>query len=581
VLAAYVFVSRIYEHTIYKLDIVNTMGLSSYLALVPRGLEHVALDILQERLSPWQFKLKLKGERPDVRKPESTWFEERAAEKRQKANKRQRSREVIEKTCIQQVGVMQEGTRDIAVGYCSNNKRSQRGASGNAAASIHQVWSEPGQLQGLVWIQVSTDAPCHFVASLRCISSLLVLVDSCAFEEPIILDENQSLEDSVNVLRKFLNNCRDHYFKEALMAWLECVLSTWELPQQQQNELKNKVEGVSSSSIRFRLSCVRDDSKNYRYSRQQLLKEVASMVVPSSKEGPTWYVDLVNYDLEIVLLLRPHAVAVGFSVRPYQLVSAKSFSAGVLPPDVSPPYLSGQILSGVVRLRPSTAQLLLHLAQLKGGEVLLDPCAGIGTIPMETMFLDNAVPVVAMGGDLVLKPQALGPVNTDYTSEARGLLRTKNSGRQSASEFLGLDAGYLPFRDETFDVIVSDLPFGQQCLSSTQLEGLIPLLIWELSRVLRRESGRMVLLCGSFAPILQALHTSNERDDQQIWQLPCSAVFPVNIGGHLAWVVQVRRGVAASVPLTRHVERVRKIVGKREMIQRASATDGKQRRLQS
>jgi Putative RNA methylase family UPF0020 len=34
-------------------------------------------------------------------------------------------------------------------------------------------------------------------------------------------------------------------------------------------------------------------------------------------------------------------------------------------------------------LRPSTARLLLHLAKLQPGQHLLDPMAGIGTIPIE------------------------------------------------------------------------------------------------------------------------------------------------------------------------------------------------------
>jgi 23S rRNA G2445 N2-methylase RlmL len=50
------------------------------------------------------------------------------------------------------------------------------------------------------------------------------------------------------------------------------------------------------------------------------------------------------------------------------------------------PYLGGDILSkGILRLRPTNAHLLLQVADIQnsGVEIVLDPCVGIGTIPVE------------------------------------------------------------------------------------------------------------------------------------------------------------------------------------------------------
>jgi hypothetical protein len=111
------------------------------------------------------------------------------------------------------------------------------------------------------------------------------------------------------------------------------------------------------------------------------------------------------------------------------------------------------------------------------------------------------------------------------------------------------DAANLPVRDGIVDAIISDLPFGHLCMSTSKLHSFFPLLMFEMARVLRPESGRMVRLCGSFIPILEALQIANKRFKESTSEpagndneVSCSSVFPINTTGNVAWVIIVQRG---------------------------------------
>lgn len=545
---------------------IRIADMNSFLSLIPRGLQYVAQDILKETLEQpgYELQLNVRGERQHQKAIDVPTLTTTLRANIRNGRK-YRSRECIESTCLRPAGVVKVDSRDVAIGYeCYGDDGSSEQMGHHGCMKTRLIWSEPGQLRGMVWLEFVTNAPVDLVLSIRILGPLLVLVNIWDDEENLV-DSKQSLEVTTKALRTILKKRNDYSFEKALMTWQECRHCSPRMSLQNPTE-DNALEGAPGS-LRYRLSCLRDDSKKFSYSREELLTGILDSVIPSNECTSTWSVDLKNFDLEVVLLLRCNALAIGFSAHNYPLHSAKSFAAGVMPSDLSPPYLSGQLLSDIVRLRPSTAQLLLRLANLQFGDVLLDPCAGIGTIPLETMLPGN-IPVVAIGGDIELSPcSRIHSIAARYQALARHVQRTNHSSSKSVvAELLGLDAGYLPFRAESVDVVVSDLPFGQQCLSSAKLDGLIPLLIGELSRIVRRNTGRMVLLCGNHIPVLNALRECNERTNSKIWQLPCTAVLPVNIGGFLAWIVRVHRGSSESVRLKRHVDRVRKIVKKRVMI---------------
>lgn len=184
-----------------------------------------------------------------------------------------------------------------------------------------------------------------------------------------------------------------------------------------------------------------------------------------------------------------------------------------------------------------------------GVEVVVDNFAGIGTIPVEAdqhqYYYDsssgrrkNKQCCISIGGDLVLNNPKYTQVAGVYESISRGKEYNDNSKSNElhSAILVAWDAAHLPLRTSSADVVVSDLPFGQQCLSLHSLNQLLPLVFRECARILSPETGRMVLLCGS-PKILNAIEELSDR----YWEKPIPRVSPVNIGGILAWVIRLNR----------------------------------------
>lgn len=521
-------------------------GSFSYIALVPRGLHHVFLERIRQEFQESGHclqNIRFVGEMDPKEEEQYSQHLNNLLLKRKKQH-------------FTRIGVMWDplSSKDVGVGYDKTDRT---------------VWSYVGNAS-FVTVLLQTDAPVHFVnQQLRCIGPLLACIH---LWEDINLSESKSLDQVQSAVRS--HDYSPSHVNRALMLWHAHVQDEWPLSQQELDDIEKKVRG--ETPMMFRLSCVRAQSKQYAYTREEFVKAIANYIAPKE-----WSVDLVRYDVEVVLLIKSQCLAVGLSLRPYRQLGAKCFSQGIVPPDVTPPYLTGNVLSGLVRLRPTTAQLLSFMVQLSPGDVVLDPCAGIGTIPME-------VPsgVVGIGGDLILNDSPLRPVAAEYTRQM------KHHNARCRSSLLAWDAALLPLRTSCVDAIVTDLPFGQQCLSSQKLYGLLPLLFGEFGRVLRPDTGRMLLLCGSFAPILDTLEKLNSfQSEGMVWNLPAESVSPVNIGGFAAWIIKVQRGPAESVHVSNHTERVRKLVRNRERVeklrkmepQKATTKGGrsKYRRIQS
>lgn len=242
------------------------------------------------------------------------------------------------------------------------------------------------------------------------------------------LDSSKTLEEVTAMLEKLEF---DPLLDKALELWHLHVQDSWPLTKQELQDMETKVNGTSTRTCR--LSCVRAQSKHCSYAREQFVRAAADHVVPATRQ---WKVDLTNYDVEVVLLVQARSLAVGLDLRPYRQFAAKSFSQ------------SGNILTGLVRLRPTTAQLLWGLLTLALG----------------------------LGGDLILNNDSFRPLAADYSK------RMKQQNVSCKADLLGWDAALLPLRNASVDAIVSDLPFGQQCLSSGKLEALLPLILGELGR---------------------------------------------------------------------------------------------------
>mmetsp|Transcript_6630 Transcript_6630/g.19591 ORF Transcript_6630/g.19591 Transcript_6630/m.19591 type:complete len:117 (-) Transcript_6630:806-1156(-) len=95
----------------------------------------------------------------------------------------------------------------------------------------------------------------------------------------------------------------------------------------------------------------------------------------------------------------------------------RSYSRGKLAPDIAPPHIADGLDDScqLVRLRPSTAALLVRLAGIGTGDVVLDPFAGVGTMPLEASLLSSSTPSLSssslsscfrLGGDVAIGSSA-------------------------------------------------------------------------------------------------------------------------------------------------------------------------------
>ena len=523
--------------------------MDSYLAVVPRGLQTVATRLIREDLEPFRVEIHIVGENNACGEK---WIKDCQERIHQKHGRR--------------FGTINlgQGNGDVSVGYhtVTNNN--------NKDWKEELQWSVSGLWEGSVWVNFCTNAPPKTVSKIRGLGPLLATV---SVWETTNDNASDASKKTVEFLQDVNRRDKDKYskaFAQAEQLWRTTRQQVWDNNDDHNNNSNDKNMGDdkddnNTDTIRFRMSCVRAQPSSKKkkeslcYSRQAMVEALVDGLVPR----PEWKVDLTSYDVEVVLLSIMTTttvaaatcptlfMAVGLTLRPYQRLGAKSFHSNTWPPDIGHPYLPRSVTKGVTRLRPSNAQLLWKMANLEPGDIVLDPCAGIGTIPLlvaTTTASTSGASVVSLGGDLCLGSHSpLMAVGTEYV-QAIGRSRTK-------SGLLAWDATILPLRSSFVDAVVSDLPFGQQCLSSAKIHALLPPLLRELARVVCPTTGRMVLLCGAFSPVLEAL----QRAPPNTWELPCRSVLPVNIGGLLAWVLVVQRG---SAPHQHHHHKHRRVVQK-------------------
>lgn len=540
-------------------DDVDSGKTRTFLALVPRGLEESISSVVRNKVSDARISFLGEGETPreEVGLKAREAFLLHQQQKQRPPNPWFRSA----------VGSVQLPTSDhVSIGYTDTQPC---------------TWSVSGTMEGSVWMKIQTSRVSE-IASLRCIGPLMALV-ATSDNMSILSNPNHSLNDLVAEFTEWLS-CTgvDDYHRcleSSMSLWREYVKKSW-TEMLDETELESLRERVHSNKLRFRVSCMRNHV-NAMYPRQefltQLMEELGTTLLPSyrgkANSNTGWTVNLKHFDVELVIITLANGfMALGITLLPYSFYNAKSFASGVVPPDITNPYLGGDNLDGLVRLRPTTSHMLLCMGRIQPFETVLDPCAGIGTIPIEAdVFFNRSI---GLGGDVVLHH----PIIASAASSMEQLARKKP--RLVSSLVASWDAAHLPVRSSSIDACVSDLPFGKQCLSTSALRQLLPLLFLECARVLVPRHGRILILCGSTS-ITESLQQS-----MVYWKLPCTIATPVTIGGLQAWIFRIERSDVAfnANDHPQKLERVRAIARKRDRVARhhtKQRDDSKRRRIQS
>lgn len=144
-------------------------------------------------------------------------------------------------------------------------------------------------------------------------------------------------------------------------------------------------------------------------------------------------------------------------------------------------------------LRPTLAAAMVWLADLKPGQVVLDPMCGAGTILAEVHEFTRYASlrgVQVQGGD----------------SEHAAVRAAGGNLRRLGQTLLERwDAASLPLPDRSIDRILSNPPFGKQLGRPEDIGPLYRRMLPSYDRVLR-PGGRAVLLVGDLTPLKEAAH---------------------------------------------------------------------------
>jgi 23S rRNA G2445 N2-methylase RlmL len=156
-------------------------------------------------------------------------------------------------------------------------------------------------------------------------------------------------------------------------------------------------------------------------------------------------------------------------------------------------------------LRPTLAAAMVRLAEIRPGQVVLDPMCGAGTLLAEQLVearrsRANCPPV--WGGD----------------SDA-GAVRAAsfNLRRLGVANLTRWDARRLPLPDASVDRILSNPPFGKQLAAPEGVGALYRAMLREYQRVLK-PGGRAVLLVSEAALLRDAVRDATVANDPRGWK---------------------------------------------------------------
>lgn len=115
-----------------------------------------------------------------------------------------------------------------------------------------------------------------------------------------------------------------------------------------------------------------------------------------------------------------------------------------------------------VRCHLFLTDILIDVANLPRNSVVLDPCAGIGTVNIRATLQSH----YGIGGELSPslfwnKAPYFFDCNRQYRQLAQGDKLASNGRCQRGSDMAGWDATLLPLRDSFVDAVISDIPFGE------------------------------------------------------------------------------------------------------------------------
>ncbi|XP_052528566.1 THUMP domain-containing protein 2 isoform X2 [Tympanuchus pallidicinctus] len=274
-------------------------------------------------------------------------------------------------------------------------------------------------------------------------------------------------EEEINIAskRQKMEQVRETVSEECQAgAGENCVVSEEESDQDCQTESKTSLEGPPKSSTEqpesekqnfsFRVSCRCSGA----IAKILTSQEIGRAVGIALRKQFGWQADLRAPDLEIFLHLNDIHSVVGIPLFRLPLANREYIrTAG---------------------LRSTVAWAMASLAEISVGAFVLDPMCGLGTILLEAA---KEWPEACYWG-----------TDTSDSQLEGASVNIKTAGLDDKIELFKASVKALPLPSESFDAVISDIPFGKKFKITKDIQ-LLPDILQEMERVLR-VGGIIVLL---------------------------------------------------------------------------------------
>ena len=325
------------------------------------------------------------------------------------------------------------------------------------------------------------------VSRLRCVNTVWVMIGH--LEDAGYPDTE---EGQMNTLRDIVNNHLD---------W-EKGLRVWQRYTGCENKIYTSPGDAAEEKVSFRCTCYRTGGSHKFKST-----EVQAGVGGAVHDKFHWNVKCKNYDLEFVIncdLVQVYCCLTLTNVSLYHRTVSQF---------------------GPCTLRPTICAGLVMLGRPQPGDVVLDPLCGGGTISLEGCQMGPHYHLGAEIHDL-----AIGRCRENY----KELVTRNRLSARPAADFIQWDCLLPCLRDNSVDIIVTDLPFGKRSGSKADNRVLYPRTLLSLARVVRPGTGRAVLLTQDKNSMLKSLNKI-----ERYWK--STKFISTNIGGLTALVFLLSR----------------------------------------
>lgn len=318
-----------------------------------------------------------------------------------------------------------------------------------------------------------TDLAIAELLKLRSINNLFVMIYDETLEDDEMPTDSGSLE---RLLFRIGDNCD---WRIGIEKWLEMSGFDCDIETMMTNDpdLKQRQPKFRVSSNRY--------GPNHKFTSPELCTLFGHVI--DTKFG--WPIKLKGMDLDVYLNFTLNRVYANITLSPLCLSNRNV------------------TLTGLTTLRATTCYAMLRKANIQTGDILVDPMAGSGAIPLESCDCYHHGESFAMtiGGEL--RRQTLKKFGINLQNF------TANKVPRPPADCMRLDVTRLPFCDNSIDIFVSDLPFGQRHGSRQLNKRLYPKLMRELGRSARLTSGRAVLLTHDYKNMIDAY-----RANRDLWK---------------------------------------------------------------